>query len=165
MNADGEQVTAVNAAANLNKLLQCSGGSVYTDTGEVLEFDIAGRYNVLKEIIGESSHKILIFVPYRHTIYRLQELLNKDNMRTEVIHGDVNVNRRSKIFDRFETKDDLDVLIIQPQAASHGVTLVAASTVVYWGPVMSVETYLQCNARVHRKGQMHKTTIVHLQGS
>ena len=41
----------------------------------------------------------------------------------------------------------------------------AANTIVYWSPVMSVETYLQCNARVHRAGQKNPTTVVHLQGS
>jgi len=57
------------------------------------------------------------------------------------------------------------VLIIQPQAAAHGVTLTAADTVVWWGPTSSLETYAQANARVHRAGQENKTTVVQLQGS
>ena len=44
-------------------------------------------------------------------------------------------------------------------------TLTAADTVVFWSPVMSVETYLQCVARIDRVGQVNKMTIVHLQGS
>ena len=36
----GTSVSAVNAAAGLNKLLQISGGAVYTDKREVIEFDI-----------------------------------------------------------------------------------------------------------------------------
>ena len=55
--------------------------------------------------------------------------------------------------------------MIQPQAASHGVTLTAADTVVFWSPVMSVETYLQCIARIDRVGQKNKMTVVHLEGS
>jgi SNF2 family DNA or RNA helicase len=60
---------------------------------------------------------------------------------------------------------DPRVLVIQPQAASHGVTLTAADTVVFWSPVLSVETYLQCIARMDRVGQVNKMTVVHLQGS
>jgi SNF2 family DNA or RNA helicase len=56
-------------------------------------------------------------------------------------------------------------LLIQPQAASHGVTLTAADTIVFWSPVMSVETYLQCVARIDRVGQKNKMTVIHLQGS
>jgi SNF2 family DNA or RNA helicase len=57
------------------------------------------------------------------------------------------------------------VLIIQPQAAAHGVTLTAANTVVWWGPTSSLETYAQANARVHRSGQKHKCTVIQLYGS
>jgi SNF2 family DNA or RNA helicase len=58
------------------------------------------------------------------------------------------------------------VLVIQPQSASHGVTLTAADTVVFWGPVMSVETYVQCCARADRQGQTSdKVTVIHIQGS
>jgi SNF2 family DNA or RNA helicase len=56
-------------------------------------------------------------------------------------------------------------LIIQPQSAAHGITLTAADTVVFWSPVMSVETYLQCIARIERVGQVNKMSVVHLRGS
>jgi SNF2 family DNA or RNA helicase len=60
---------------------------------------------------------------------------------------------------------DPKILVIQPQAAAHGVTLTAANTVVWWGPTSSLETYAQANARVHRSGQKHPCTVVQLQGS
>jgi len=163
--AAGEEITTVNAAANLNKLLQLSGGAVYSDTGEVVQFDASNRLAVLREVIEESSHKVLVFVPYRHAIEVVAEDLRKHGYSTAVINGSVPAGKRSEIFERFQTKDDLQVLVIQPQAASHGVTLHAANTIVYWSPVMSVETYLQCNARVHRAGQKNPSTVVHLQGS
>jgi hypothetical protein len=35
---------------------------------------------------------------------------------------------------------------------------------VFWGPVMSTETYIQCCARSDRKGQdSDKVTVVHIQ--
>lgn len=163
--AAGEEITTVNAAANLNKLLQLSGGAVYSDTGEVIHFDASNRLAILREVIEESSHKVLVFVPYRHAIELVAEDLKKHGYATAIINGGVSASKRSEIFDRFQTKNDLQVLVIQPQAASHGVTLHAANTIVYWSPVMSVETYLQCNARVHRAGQKNPTTVVHLQGS
>jgi SNF2 family DNA or RNA helicase len=160
----GEQITTINAAANLNKLLQLSGGAVYSDTGEIIEFDAGNRLNVLKEVIDEASHKVLIFVPYRHAIEIVAEDLKK-YYTVDLIHGGVSVGKRTDIFKKFQETPDPRILVIQPQAASHGVTLHAADTIVYWSPVMSVETYLQANARVHRAGQKNKTTVFHLQGS
>ena len=163
--AAGENVSAVNAAAKLSKLLQISGGAVYTDGGEVVRFDISPRLSVLKEVIEETNNKVLVFVPYRHTIDLVTEFLVKNGIATETISGDVSASKRSNIFHRFQTTVDPKVLVIQPQAASHGVTLTSADTVVFWSPVMSVETYLQCIARIDRVGQKNKMTVVHLEGS
>jgi len=163
--ASGEQITSVNAAVNMNKLLQISSGAVYTDDGESLEFDIKYRYKVLREVIDESSKKVLVFVPFKHTIDILVNKLRKENIPTEMVRGDVSANKRTEIFKAFQTTAAPQVLVIQPQAAAHGITLTAANTVVWWGPVSSLETYAQANARVHRSGQDHKCTVVQLQGS
>ena len=161
----GESVTAVNAAAGLNKLLQISGGAVYTDDRKVIEFDIKPRLNALMEAVDETEHKVLVFVPYRHTIQLVQKHLSDKNITTELIHGDVTANERASIINRFQTSDNPRVLVVQPQSASHGVTLTRANVVLFWSPVMSVEVYLQCIARIDRVGQKNKMTVVHLQGS
>jgi SNF2 family DNA or RNA helicase len=163
--AAGEEVTAVNAAVGLNKLLQISCGAVYSDTGEVLMFDIKNRYKVLREVIDETKHKVLIFAPYKHMIDVLSKSLDEDGFTVEVIRGDVSAGKRTDIFRRFQETPDPRILVIQPQAAAHGVTLTAADTVVWWGPTSSLEIYAQANARAHRTGQKNPVTIVRLQGS
>ena len=165
MEITGAEVTAMNAAVSLNKLLQISAGAVYTDDGSTLEFDIKHRYKVLREVIDESSQKILVFVPFKHVIDILTDKLRSEGITTEVIRGDVSAPQRTQIFKTFQTTPNPRVLVIQPQAAAHGVTLTAANTVVWWGPTSSLETYEQANARVHRSGQVHKSTVVQLQGS
>jgi len=165
MEAAGEEISAVNAATKINKLLQISGGAVYADSGEVVEFDVSNRLNVVQEIIEESSHKVLVFVPFTHTIELLRNHLEKHKISCDVINGKVSVNRRSDIVTEFQEKPDPKVLIIQPQAASHGLTLTAANTIIWYAPVTSVETYLQANARINRPGQKNSMSIVHIQGS
>jgi len=163
--AAGAQISAVNAAAGLNKLLQISGGAVYTDKKEVIEFDVQPRLTALMEVIDETEHKVIIFVPYRHTIELVSRYLTDHHISNQVIQGDVSATQRANIINQFQSMEEPRVLVIQPQAASHGVTLTAANTVVFWSPVMSVETYLQCIARMDRVGQVNKMTVVHLQGS
>lgn len=166
MQAAGETITAVNAAAGVNKLLQISAGAAYTDNQEVIEFDCGPRLNVLLEVLEETQRKVLIFAPYRHSIDTITTFLNKNSIDCAQIHGDVTPTKRTEIFKKFQTEASPRVLVIQPQSASHGVTLTAADTVVFWGPVMSVETYLQCCARTDRVGQTSdKVTVVHIQGS
>jgi len=163
--ADGEEISAVNAAVQINKLLQISGGAVYTDTGEVLEFDVSARLNAVQEVIEESSQKVLVFVPFTHTIELLEKHLNKHGISCEVINGSVSVNKRSALVQQFQDNPYPKVLIIQPQAASHGLTLTAADTIIWYAPCSSVETYLQANARIDRPGQVNPMTIVHITGS
>ena len=165
MEAAGEEVSSVNAAAKMNKLLQISCGSVYTDSGAVIDFDVSNRLAIVEEVINESSHKVLVFVPFRHTITLLNDYLTKAGIKCEVINGEVQVRNRTAIFKRFQEGKDLKVLIIQPQAAAHGVTLTAADTIIWYAPVTSTETYLQANARIDRPGQRNPMTVVHIEGS
>ena len=124
--AGGEQVTAVNAAAGMNKLLQISGGAVYTDTKETVKFDIKPRLKALLEAIEETSEKVLVFVPYRHTIKLVSEYLVENGITNDLIHGDVSASDRGHIINGFQSSDEPRALVIQPQSASHGVTLTRA---------------------------------------
>jgi len=163
--AAGEEISAVNSAVKINKLLQISGGAVYSDNKEVIEFDVSNRLQVVKEIIDESSHKVLVFVPFTHTIELLNKYLAKHRITCDTINGAVSANRRAEIVKEFQNNPDPKVLIIQPQAASHGLTLTAANTVIWYAPTSSVETYLQANARIDRPGQRNPMTVVHITGS
>ena len=165
MVAAGEEISTVNAAVNLNKLLQISGGAIYTDNGSVVEFDVSNRLKVITEVIEEASHKVLVFVPFTHTIELLSAHLRGRGIICEIINGAVPVTRRTEIFKKFQEEAYPTVLIIQPQAAAHGVTLTAADTIIWYSPVTSIETYLQANARINRKGQKNAMTIVHIKGS
>jgi SNF2 family DNA or RNA helicase len=163
--AAGSEVTAVNAASMLNKLLQISQGAVYTDDRDVVEFDVDNRVNELLDVIANTNEKVLVFVPYRHTLEMLEERVLKAGYTTATIHGGVIATKRAEIIKQFQTEDDPRILIMVPQATAHGITLTRANQVVWWGPVASTEIYIQANARAHRAGQKNCVTVTHLQGS
>lgn len=140
-------------------------GAVYTDDGNTLEFDIKNRYSVLKEVVDESANKVIVFVPFQSSIEALSEKLNSDGVTAEIINGSVPAGKRTEIFKKFQTETHPQVLVVQPQAAAHGVTLTAADTIVWWSPTPSLEIYSQANARIHRSGQKNKCTVVKLGGS
>ena len=163
--AAGSEITAVNAAAMLNKLLQVAQGAVYTDDGGVVEFDVANRMSELINVIEQTDHKVLVFIPYRHTLEMVENALLKEGYTVQTIHGGVASTRRADIIKQFQTEDDPRILLLVPQATAHGITLTRANQVVWWGPVSSTEIYLQANSRAHRAGQVNHVTVTHLQGS
>jgi SNF2 family DNA or RNA helicase len=164
--AAGETISAVNAAAGVSKLLQISCGAAYTDDKEVVEFDAAPRLGVLEEILEETNRKVIIFALFRSSIDSIHTHLLKKGIAAECIHGGVTASKRADIIRRFQETPDPHALVMQPQATAHGITLTAADTVVFYGPLMSVEQYIQCIARADRKGQnSDKVTVVHIEGS
>jgi len=163
--AAGEQISAVHAAAGLNKLLQLSCGAVYSDDKEVVQFDAKNRLDEIVEVVQEAAHKVIVFVPFRHAIDIVTDRLRKEGYPTEVISGAVSMTARTKIFRDFQETDSPRVLVIQPQSAAHGVTLTAADTIVWFGPVASVETWLQANERINRPSQKNKMTVIKIYGS
>lgn len=181
--AAGETISAVNAGVAVNKLLQISCGAAYTDDKEVVEFDAAPRLNVLDEVLEETNRKVIIFALFRSSIDTIVRHLQKQGVSVEQIHGDVSATKRGKIIEEFqglsardcpdvETRTTINsmrgprVLVMQPAATAHGITLTAADTVVFYGPLMSVEQYIQCIARADRKGQdSDKVTVVHIESS
>lgn len=165
MVADGEIVSAVHAAAGLNKLLQISCGAVYSDTGEVIEFHANNRLDEMLSAVQETSHKTIVFVPFRHAIVLVANKLKKAGVNAEIINGSVSVKARTTIIRKFQEETDPQVLVIQPQSASHGITLTAADTIVWFGPIASVETWLQANERINRPSQENKMTVIKLCGS
>ena len=164
--AAGETISAVNAAAAMNKLLQISCGAAYTDDREVVEFDSAPRLSVLEEVLEETDRKVIIFALFLSTIDTISNYLTKKGIANEQIHGGVSASKRAQIIHRFQNEPTPRVLVMQPAASAHGITLTAADTVVFYGPLMSVEQYIQCCARADRKGQnSDKVTVVHIQSS
>jgi len=166
IHAAGETISAVNAAASVSKLLQISCGNAYTDDHEVVAFDAGPRLSVLEEILEETDRKVLIFALFRSSIDLIHTHLLKKGISAECIHGGITPPKRSDIIRRFQTEAAPRVLVMQPQASAHGITLTAADTVVFYGPLMSVEQYVQCIARADRKGQdSDKVTVIHIEGS
>jgi SNF2 family DNA or RNA helicase len=164
--AAGETISAVNAGVAVNKLLQISCGAAYTDDREVVEFDASPRLHVLEEVLEETERKVIIFALFRSSIDTIVTHLVKQGYAVGQIHGDVTATKRGQIIGDFQSTDKIRVLVMQPQATAHGITLTAADTVVFFGPLMSVEMYTQCIARADRKGQnSDKVTVVHIESS
>lgn len=153
-------ITAVNAAVLINKIVQTACGIVYSHEGTVT-LDYTERYKVLEECIEQAAAKVIVFVPYTIMLKGLEEKLSK-RWSIAIIDGSVSLNNRNKIFKDFQDSAAPHVLLANPEAMSHGLTLTAADTIIWYAPIHSGETYPQANARIKRPGQKRVTNIVHI---
>jgi len=162
----GEMITAANAGAAMNKLLQISLGWVYaTQTGSVVPLDNKLRIEALMDAIASTDRKVLVFVPFKHALAGISEALTKERIDHAVVSGETPDKERNRIFHLFQNTEKYRVLEAHPQCLAHGITLTAADTIVWFGPPLSNETYDQANHRIKRVGQKHKQQIVHLQST
>jgi SNF2 family DNA or RNA helicase len=160
VDSDSGAITAVNAAVKLNKLLQISAGAVKNDEGQIVEIGCKARLDELARIFEETpQRKLVVFATYRATIDMIVKDMNKRGYIVAHIYGDVPQNIRASHIDRFQ-KGDLQILVLQPQSSAHGITLTAASTVVWFSLLPSNEYFQQGNARIVRASQVRKTLII-----
>ena len=161
---DGGQILAVNEAVKANKLIQIACGVAYGTGGEEIVIPSKPRMDVLKEVIEQSEGKVIVFVPLTGALESVAEELRK-TWTVEVVHGETSKSARDAIFGNFQKTPDPHVLVANAAAMSHGLTLTAATTIVWYAPVHSNEVYEQACARVRRPGQTKTTVIVHIAGT
>lgn len=160
----GDNITAVNEAVKMMKLVQIACGVAYSDDGQSVQLDCAPRVEVVRELIEEAGEKVIVFVPLTGTLHMLEKELSKQ-WSVGVVNGQVSSSKRNEIFHAFQNDRDPKVLIAHPATMAHGLTLTAASTVIWYGPIASNEQYVQANGRIERIGKRHVSNVIHIEGT
>lgn len=160
----GGQIKAANEAIKRNKLLQIVLGVAYDGQGNEVVIPAVPRMEECLRVIEESASKTIVFVPLTGALNQLAEYLGQ-HYKVAVVQGATPKAQRDDIFYRFQSTDDVDVLVAQPGCMAHGLSFTAASTTIWFGPIDSANIYQQANERTPRPGQKLQTHIVHLQGS
>lgn len=161
---EGEQITAANEAVKAMKLVQIACGVVYGNDSEPVIIPAAERLAVTREIIEEAGSKVIVFVPFTSALESVAEYLRK-YFTVEVVSGATSKSARDQIFGAFQNSDEPHVLVANAGVMSHGLTLTAASVIIWFAPVNSAETYEQAGARIRRPGQKLNQLIVNIEGS
>jgi len=103
----------------------------------------------------------VVFARFRHEIARLEDSLTKAGISCDTLTGSVPPSKRDKLIEDFQS-GVFSVLIAQIQAGSLGITLTAADTAIFMSMDFSLGNYLQAADRLHRIGQRHTVTYLHL---
>ena len=150
---DSGDISAVNAAALSNKLLQFANGAIYDADRNVHEVHDE-KLEKLEELVEAANGKpVLVFYSFRHDVARIAHRLK--GYKTKVIDGadDIQAWNDGKI----------QVMLAHPASAGHGLNLQRGGNIIVWfGATWSLELYQQANARLHRQGQTRTVMVHHL---
>lgn len=132
----------IQKCSSINDLIQ------YSQIFESIKFD---RIKQLVEEISANNRKVIIFTNFKRAAYLLQDALKEYNPLA--IHGDIKeTSIRLKIVEQFQEKDNNKVLIGTIKAMGTGLTLTAASNVIFLDEPWNKALKDQCCDRCHRIG-------------
>jgi SNF2 family DNA or RNA helicase len=144
---DVEEISAVNAAALTNKLLQFASGAVYTADKTYFEVH-SEKIDELDELLDVASGKpFFVFYSYRHTLERIKKYLKKYNPVELKGSGDIHDWNRGAV----------SFMLAHPASAGHGLNLQAGGHNLAWFdlPNFNLELYQQGVTRFDRQGQLN----------
>lgn len=148
---DKGEVLSVNAAVQINKLLQISNGNLYTEEGDFITLHRA-KVDALREIIESSNEPVLVAYNYKSDL----DVLTKEFTEAVVISKD------NEVLDRWNN-GEIPILLAHPASAGHGLNLQRGGNLIVWyGLQWSLELYQQFNARLHRQGQTKPVRVIHV---
>lgn len=152
MELEGEEITAMSAAALTNKLLQLANGAAYTESGSYRVFHDL-KLEALAEIVELNEGKpILVAYNYK---FDLDRLIKK-------FPGAKVLDKDPATIDKWNN-GEYPMLLCQPQSAGHGLNLQRGGNLLVWfGLSWSLELYQQFNARLYRQGQQHGVVVHHV---
>lgn len=160
----GGLVSTVNALTQIMRLHQIVCGHVKMDDGQIVELPNK-RIEELLAVVEESDGKMIIWANYRHDIEAIKLALAKEYGMNAVgtYYGDTDDDERRRVLEEFQKPDsEMRFFVGNPKTGGYGLTLTAASIVVYYSNSFDLEVRLQSEDRAHRIGQTKNVTYIDL---
>ena len=151
-------VSASNLGVLCGQLLQFTSGQIYThDPSLPVDTIHDEKLKALDDLLtAANGEPVIIYYYYKHEKERIMTLLKSKKLRVSCLDDEKDVERWNN--------HDLDVLLLHPASAGHGLNLQAGGSVIIWYtlPNFNLELYQQANARLYRQGQTEKVRVYHL---
>lgn len=159
--ADGE-VSAVNVLTKLLRLSQLTGGFLTDDDGNAHPVSTA-KLDALSDIIDTAmgdGKKIVVMARFVAEMDAIQDLLEDRRIGYAAVRG--GIKDRAEEIRRFQEDNDCRVFVGQIAAAGLGITLTAASTMVFFSLDYSMSNFEQAKARIHRVSQKENCHYIYI---
>ena len=159
----GGEVTATNILTRLLRLSQLTGGFIGNDETSTVEQVSCAKLSALEDILDgimAEGKKLVIIARFVPEIRAICRLLENRKLRYSCIAG--GVKDREEQVAAFQNEPEVMAFVGQIATAGLGITLTAASTMVFYSLDYSMSNFEQAKARIHRVGQRMPCTYLYL---
>lgn len=156
------EVTAMNILTRILRLSQITGGHL-TDDEHTNHTVSTAKLDALSDIVDtmqEENRKLVVMARFTAELDDIETLLKKRKIGYSVVRG--GIKDREEQVRRFQEDEDCRVFLGQIQAAGMGLTLTAASTMVFYSLDYNMANFDQAKARIHRVSQTENCHYIYL---
>jgi len=139
-------------------------GHLTMEAGGIVDIE-NNRLDGLMEILEEVEGKAIIWANYIYDVEHIVAEIKKKYGNDSVVqyYGAIKSEQRQSNIDKFQDpRSTFRFFVGNPQTGGYGITLTAASTVIYYSNGYDLEKRLQSEDRAHRIGQKKSVTYVDL---
>ena len=162
--ATGELSTTASVLTQIMRVQEICCGHLRTDDGDIQPLP-SKRMDEMLDVIDEMLGKVIIWATWVYDIEKIVETLREryGPESAEGFYGATPQDARQDIVDRFQDPDsDLRFFVGNPKTGGYGLTLTAATNMIYYNNGYDLETRIQSEDRAHRIGQEHHVLYVDL---
>ena len=158
---NGKVITTMSALTQLMRLHQITCGHFKADDDSI-QLIKNNRLSQLLEVLEELEGKAVIWAHYQFDVQTIVKAIQEKYGKQSVVtyYGLTPNDIRQSNIERFQTKDETRFLVGTPQTGGYGITLTAASTMIYYSNGYDLEKRTQSEARIDRIGQKFPMTYI-----
>ncbi len=159
---NGKLMTTATVLTQLMRLQQITCGNFTSDDGVMTEIP-TNRLPELMDLLGEIEGKVVIWAHFQRDVHRIIELISKEYGQDSFVdyYGLTPQENRQDNIQKFQDPNSkVRFFIGTTQTGGYGITLTAASTMIYYSNGYDLEKRQQSEARIDRIGQERPMTYI-----
>ena len=158
---DGKVLSSATVMTQLMRLHQITCGHFTPDDGEIKNLP-CNRMTELMDILENVHGKAVIWSHYTHDVRRIIDEIKRVYGDDAVVDyfGQTTSEERSTNIKKFQNDDKCRFFVGTTHTGGYGITLTAASTMIYFSNGYDLEKRQQSEARIDRIGQTKPMTYI-----
>jgi SNF2 family DNA or RNA helicase len=160
----GKLMTTATVMTQLMRLHQITCGHFTADDGTIQDIK-NNRLDDLSDLLDEVHGKVVIWAHYQYDVETIVERIKKEHGDNSVVtyYGLTPQDQRQSNIEKFQDKESpVRFLVGTTATGGYGITLTAASTMIYYSNGYDLEKRQQSEARIDRIGQESPMTYIDL---